>query len=421
MSNVGPIPIEQVVEPYPLKRRRPLSVSHPDVAMYWCWKKNCGFGPEDFSSGSKVMPWWTCPAGLDHEYQQAIHSRVRGYRTGTLGCPFCRGLKVSVTNCLSILHPELMKEWHQKRNKLKPNSLTAGSAKKVWWLCRLCDKEWQSAVVSRTAKGNGCPRCNWGETVDLRKFPKALAMFDKNKNRGTDITKIFYRNQIWWHCPKGDDHRWQAGFYKANSDEPWCPFCAGKAPSKSNNLRLMPHLAKELHKTKNDELKPKDIVIGSTRVVWWKCAKGPDHEWEEKVDNRSKHGYGCPFCSNKRISKTNTLAGAAPELAKEWHKLKNAESGLTPKTVLAVSLKSVWWHCSECGSEYECTIKARFKNGAGCRVCKLKSGRFGANKLGQKNRARVLNFLKEGRPVSWIAAKFDVSKTTVRNLRKKIN
>ncbi len=420
MPNVAAIPIEQVLEPYPLKKRTPLSVAYPEVAVQWCWEKNCGFGPEDFSSGSKVMAWWICPEGLDHLYQQAICTRIRANRSGTLGCPFCRGLKVSVTNSLAVLHPELVKEWHPNLNELKPGIYTAGSDKKVWWLCQVCQKEWLATVVSRSSREEGCPRCNWGESVDLRKFPKALAMFDKTRNKGVDSTQIFVRHQIWWRCSKGDDHRWQAGFYKANGDKPWCPFCAGKAPSKTNNLRLIPHLARELHTTKNGGLRAKDLVIGSTQVVWWKCASGLDHEWREKVDNRTKRGYGCPFCSNKRMSVTNTLAGAAPALAKEWHKKKNAKLDFTPKSVLAVSLESVWWRCSECAHEYECSILARYKKGAGCRVCKLVAGRFGANKLGESGRAKVLKFLREGCTVSWIATKLDVSETTVRKLRSSL-
>lgn len=419
MPGVGPIPIEEVNEPYPLKRRRPLSDAYPEIASHWCWKRNCGFGPEEFSSGSKVMAWWTCPTGPDHIYQQAIHTRVRGHKTGTLGCPFCRGLKVSVTNSLPIHYPEIVKEWHPKRNKIKPGSLTFGSDKKVWWNCAECKKEWQATVVNRTSRGEGCPRCNWGETVDLKKYPKALAMFDKKRNKGVDITKIYYRQQIWWHCPKGSDHRWQAGFYKANTERPWCPFCAGKKPSIKNNLNLIPDLAKELHKKKNGKLKPKDLVIGSTRVVWWKCARGSDHEWEEKVDNRTKHGYGCPFCSNKRVSQTNTLAGAVPHIAAEWHQKRNKRLGLTPDLILAISSARVWWLCKNCNYEYECTVNSRVKRGAGCRRCKLASGRFGPNKLGQKGRERVLEYLKQGRSVSWIAEKFDVSNTTIRNLQRK--
>ena len=30
-------------------------------------------------------------------------------------------------------------------------------------------------------------------------------------------------------------------------------------------------------------------------------------------------GHCCPFCSNKKVSVTNSLAQVFPELAKEWH------------------------------------------------------------------------------------------------------
>ncbi|MCC7527654.1 MAG: zinc-ribbon domain-containing protein [Candidatus Melainabacteria bacterium] len=31
-----------------------------DIALEWCYKKNCGFGPEDFCYSSNVKPWWRC-------------------------------------------------------------------------------------------------------------------------------------------------------------------------------------------------------------------------------------------------------------------------------------------------------------------------------------------------------------------------
>ncbi len=63
--------------------------------------------------------------------------------------------------------------------------------------------------------------------------------------------------------------------------------------------------------------------------MWWRCPKGPDHEWEAALSDRQKSN-GCPFCSNKRVSVTNALAIVAPRVASEWHPTKNG--ALTPAT-----------------------------------------------------------------------------------------
>ena len=48
--------------------------------------------------------------------------------------------------------PELIKEWHPTKNgELKPEEVTSGSNKKVWWKCEKgLEHEWQTTVNSRT-------------------------------------------------------------------------------------------------------------------------------------------------------------------------------------------------------------------------------------------------------------------------------
>ena len=87
-----------------------------------------------------------------------------------------------------------------------------------------------------------------------------------------------------------------------------------------------PVLAKEWHPTKNGNLNPEDITSGSSKEVWWLCPKG--HSYSMVVNQRTKRGYDCPYCSGQRVLKgINDLATTNPELAKEWNYEKN--SGLT--------------------------------------------------------------------------------------------
>ena len=69
-----------------------------------------------------------------------------------------------------------------------------------------------------------------------------------------------------------------------------CSICAGKKIVKSNSLKTLdPKLAKEWHPTKNGNLSPENIGIGSAKKVWWKCPKGGDHEWEAAVVQRKNN------------------------------------------------------------------------------------------------------------------------------------
>ena len=97
-----------------------------------------------------------------------------------------------------------------------------------------------------------------------------------------------------------------------------------------------PVLAKEWHPTKNENLNPEDITSGSSKEVWWLCPKG--HPYSIVVNQRTKRGYGCPYCSGHRVLKgINDLATTNPDLAKEWNYDKNID--LTPCDVTAGSRK----------------------------------------------------------------------------------
>jgi Probable Zinc-ribbon domain len=101
-------------------------------------------------------------------------------------------------------------------------------------------------------------------------------------------------------------------------------------------------LVSSLHESKNGKLDPRKIAAGSTRRLWWRCEKGPDHVWQATPNHRSQ-GKGCPFCAGKRISVTNSLATIAPAVAKQWHPTLNGK--LTPRDVTSGSDRIVWWKC----------------------------------------------------------------------------
>lgn len=118
--------IEDIYQPFPLMRRTPLSRAFPEVAAQWDHKRNCGFGPEEFSFGSNVLVWWRCPEGSDHVFKAPITGVVRAFRSGNNGCSFCDNKKLSVTNSLASVRPDLAKEFMEKRNGKRAKDVVAG-------------------------------------------------------------------------------------------------------------------------------------------------------------------------------------------------------------------------------------------------------------------------------------------------------
>ena len=85
----------------------------PELAKLWHPTKNGNLKPSEVNAGSRKGCWFLCKKG--HEFKISPHQK--GYR---FTCPYCSGKKVTHDNNLEYLHPLIAKEWHPKKNKLKP-------------------------------------------------------------------------------------------------------------------------------------------------------------------------------------------------------------------------------------------------------------------------------------------------------------
>jgi hypothetical protein len=201
-------------------------------------------------------------------------------------------------------------------------------------------------------------------------FPEVIKEWDSIKNEPLkpDFFTPGSNVKVWWKCPKGDDHEWEATIVGRCLNNVGCPICANKKIVASNCIAtLNSELAGEWHPTKNGKLTPYNVGVGSNRKIWWKCPIGDDHEWKTAVTHRNDRGQGCPICSNKKIVASNCLATLNPELSKQWHPTKNGK--LTPYNVGVGSNKSAWWKCPK-GDDHEWyAVIINRHNGIGCPIC----------------------------------------------------
>jgi len=199
---------------------------------------------------------------------------------------------------------------------------------------------------------------------------KSLASFNIKFTNEWNYTKnypltphsfsVSSHSKVWWKCSKG--HEWITSINHRTSGSN-CPYCSGKKTSNDNNIKyLFPNIAKEWHPIKNKDLTPEDVTKSSRKKVWWLCSKG--HEWLTFVFNRTK-GRNCPYCTNLKASKENNLKFIFPNIAKEWHPIKNKD--LKPEDITKASGKKVWWLCSK-GHEWLAFVFNRTK-GQGCPYC----------------------------------------------------
>eukprot|EP00128_Syssomonas_multiformis_P003583 Colp12_sorted_trinity150504_noHs@8666 len=129
----------------------------PDLAQQWHPTKNGTLTPDTISRASYKAVWWQCPKDSIHEWQTKVFQRSVQHS----GCPFCnKSIRLSETNNLLALYPEVAQEWHPTLNgELTADKVTGKSGKKVWWACKGCRHEWQTKVHTRTALSAGCPKC----------------------------------------------------------------------------------------------------------------------------------------------------------------------------------------------------------------------------------------------------------------------
>lgn len=277
--------------------------------------------------------------------------------------------------------------------KSKTNTIYSKCGKKVWWLLsydvpmnypveclrgKHFDFEWQAPIYRRN-DGNGCPflsgSSTWTGFNDLETVnPKLAEQWHPTKNGNLKPTQIFANSnqKVWWLLPydvpidypieqlrgKHFNFEWQASVYGRNLKNFGCPFLSGKAawPGFNDLQTVSPELTKEWNYVKNGCLKPIHVTANSNQKVWWllpydvpidyhiKQLRGKhfDFEWQATIGKRYYYKNNCPYLSNHSVwLGFNDLQTVSPELAKQWHPIKNGN--LKPTDVMAGSNQKVWW------------------------------------------------------------------------------
>lgn len=293
---------------------------------------------------------------------------------------------------LAEARPDLAKEWNYEKNgELRPEDVSCGSGKKVWWKLpydvpddypvehlrgKHFEFEWEASIRGRNS-GLGCQYLS-GQAVlsgfnDLATInPKLAAQWHPTKNGDLKPTQVTAnaKQKVWWifhydvpnsytvkHLRgKHFDFEWQTTVANRNKN-PGCPFLSGQALwSGFNDLQTVnEELAKQWHPTKNGNLKPNQIAANSNQKVWWilsydvpmnhhvKKLRGRhfNFEWNTTCNTRN-NGANCPYLTGHAVwPGFNDLQTTSPELAAQWHPTKNGN--LKPSQVTANSNKKIWW------------------------------------------------------------------------------
>lgn len=284
-----------------IDKEKSLAYRFPELAAEWHPTKNGDLTACDVSGGTDRVVWWKGNCG--HEWDTAVRNRVRGQN-----CPICSGKRILVGfNDLATTNPNLLSEWDFNKNiDTTPQDVTSGSRKKVWWKCSECGHEWLTSIQTRV-RGRGCPTCSRKKRVDT--FQNTIVQRGSLIDTNPDII-------VFWDY------------------------------------------------SKNTNIHPNQITKGSSEKVWWKCPQCR-FEWQRSIKDMVNR-TNCPKCIGKQlIPGFNDLLTTNPNLAKEWHPIKNGKT--QPNMVKEGSNKKAWWICDK-GHEWEAVINSR-SQGRGCPIC----------------------------------------------------
>ena len=345
---------------------------------------NAPLTPSDLSWGSKAQVWWRCARVPEHGLWQAtVNNRTKP--TGS-GCPRCHGNRmignaVPTDRSLQGRFPDVAAELDPVKSGFPADQVTYGSKKPAWWRCPQ-GHEYLMTVNQRTSarRPQGCPYCAGRRVAPERSLavvaPEVAVELDAEESGVTAVELMPNSNRlVWWRCRVDADHKWQATPGNRISRGSGCPFCSGARVGDSNRLSLSSpdqRLLTEWDYERNFPLTPHDVSAGSSKKVWWVCAKANDHRWEAAIGKRVG-GQGCPFCAGNRVSSANSLAARRPDIASA---LDIEASGVTADQISFGSNRRVTWKCAVDDSHvWQATAGNRTGGnggrGTGCPYCRL--------------------------------------------------
>jgi len=143
--------------------------------------------------------------------------------------------QVSAGPDISLLRPELQRQWHHAKNQhLGDKRITARSNMRVWWSCDQCPRglphKWLRSIDKRQNMDSQCPYCTNNSLCQHNSLstvaPAVAAYWDTAKN-GLTSHQVMARSHArrHWLCPSCG-HSWPAKIYRKVDGQSGCPKCS---------------------------------------------------------------------------------------------------------------------------------------------------------------------------------------------------
>lgn len=349
-----------------------LNTTNPIIAKEWCYKRNDGLKPTDYTSGSQKMVWWKCSKG--HEWKASIHSRTSGR-----GCPYCSNNNVlEGYNDLATTNPDIAKEWDYEKNKKTPEEVMAGSnIQKYWFICPK-GHSYATNLLGRK-QGTNCPICVMERHTS---FPEKSIFYYLNKYIDGVMENyrdsIIGRKEIDIYCPElkfgveYDGRAWHKDIKRDLAKDSVCV---------ENGITLVRVREKGCCKYSSDSVKiyisPYDIqelkeaILSIFGFLNEKYQLNINADVDIERDRRDIQNL------INHSEKDNSVAKYCPQIKQFWNYEKNGK--ITPEQISHASTKKVYFKCEK-GHEWEAVI-SNFSKHPWCPYCSGRKVLSGFNDL----------------------------------------
>jgi len=250
--------------------------------------------------------------------------------------------------------PELIKEWHPTENGDRtPFNTACYSNKPATWICQK-GHVYSMIIANKTMHRQECSYCT-GKRAGIDNClgtlcPDIAKQWHPFKNKEVtpfDVT-CGSNKKIWWLCDKCQ-YEWEASPNKRIGSKRGCPKCAGKVITKENCLVAnFPKLVKEWDYEANYPLTPEMFMVGSRKIVSWKCKRG--HFYEMRIGHRTT-GHGCKFCNNQ-TSRLQLFFYSELKALFDNVQYKVKVEGMEcdiylPDYKIGIEVDGFYWHCGK--------------------------------------------------------------------------
>lgn len=265
---------------------------------------------------------WDCPE-CGYEFKSSLRSMLLIINKPHRGCPVCLGKVIAPPGeSIADLYPHLLDEIADDTDlyKIRPNS-----SKVVPWKCTECGHEWETTIALRGMGFGNCPVCNNTHPVKGKNtvadlfidLAKQWSLSNPKKPDEMLPSSADWVKLVCLDC--GNEYGVQVR--RATSGDNKCPYCSGvKATPGVNSLKAIhPEWLKYWDYDKNSS-DPDNIRADATSDCYWICDNG--HSYSMKIPRRRlliEQGEElCPYCAERRVEKSASLAALHPNLMKYW-------------------------------------------------------------------------------------------------------